>query len=95
MYRQVYGERHPAAPDVKEIASDVPPVSLSGLPVAAKTPGGGVRATKATVAATTIHSSKSAKPAVMAAKRPATPAAKKSEAAKHVAPKKKKTTERA
>jgi soluble lytic murein transglycosylase len=46
VYRTVYGERHPAAPDVKEL-SEVPPVTLSVLPTAARTPGGGVRTTSA------------------------------------------------
>jgi soluble lytic murein transglycosylase len=47
MYRIIYGERHPAAPDVRDL-SDVPPVNLSSLPVAARTPGGGMRTTSAT-----------------------------------------------
>jgi len=47
MYRVIYGERHPAAPDVRDL-SEIPPVNLSSLPVAARTPGGGVRTTTAT-----------------------------------------------
>jgi len=92
MYRQIYAERHPMTPDVKEIAGDVPPVMLSGLPVAAKTPGGGIHTTTATKAAPP------AKKVVAAAKHPApapvakAPAPKKSNAAvKKAAPKKKKT----
>jgi soluble lytic murein transglycosylase len=46
MYRTIYGEKHPAMPDVKE-ASDIPAVNLSSLPVAARTPGGGVRTVSA------------------------------------------------
>lgn len=46
MYRTIYGEKHPNMPDVKE-ASDIPPVNLSTLPVAARTPGGGVRTVSA------------------------------------------------
>jgi soluble lytic murein transglycosylase len=42
MYRTIYGERHPGAPEVKDL-SDVPPVNLAVLPSAARTPGGGVR----------------------------------------------------
>jgi hypothetical protein len=47
MYRVIYGERHPAAPDVRDL-SEVPPVNLSSLPVAARTPGGGMHTTTAT-----------------------------------------------
>lgn len=47
MYRTIYGEKHPAAPDVRDL-SDVPPVNLSSLPAAARTPGGGTRTTSAT-----------------------------------------------
>lgn len=98
MYRTIYGERHPAAPDVKELATDVPPVMLAGLPVAAKTPGGGVRTTRATKAVPSARRAP-ARTAVVSAKRPVT-AAKKTEpgptkkseaAAKKAAPKKKKT----
>jgi len=49
MYRTIYAEKHPPMPDVKE-ASDIPPVNLSSLPVAARTPGGGVRTVVATKA---------------------------------------------
>jgi soluble lytic murein transglycosylase len=89
MYRTIYGERHPAMPDVKEV-SDIPPVNLSALPVAARTPGGGhVR----TVAATRkMAPPRSRKTPVLQSKaglkRPVT-AAKKSVAAKKAAVKKK------
>jgi len=43
MYRTIYGERHPYVAEPKDI-SDVPAVNLSSLPLAARTPGGGVRA---------------------------------------------------
>jgi len=46
MYRTIYGEKHPNIPDVKE-ASDIPPVNLSTLPAAARTPGGGTRTVSA------------------------------------------------
>ncbi len=39
MYRTIYGERHAAAPEVKDV-SEVPAVNLSSLPAAARTPGG-------------------------------------------------------
>lgn len=43
MYRTVYGaERRPAAVDLKD-DSDVPPVQLASLPLAARTPGGGAK----------------------------------------------------
>jgi soluble lytic murein transglycosylase len=57
MYRTIYGERHPAAPDVRDL-SDVPPVNLSSLPVAARTPGGGMRTTSATDRATSKTAAK-------------------------------------
>ncbi|MEP6714770.1 MAG: transglycosylase SLT domain-containing protein [Terriglobia bacterium] len=47
MYRLVYGQKHVAAAVLKDV-SDVPPVNLSSLPVAARTPGGGRVAVKAT-----------------------------------------------
>lgn len=51
MYRTIYGERHAAVAEVKDV-SEVPPVRLASLPLAARTPGGGVRtATKTTVKA--------------------------------------------
>ena len=50
MYRIIYGERHPDAADVKDL-SDVPPVNLAVLPLAARTPGGGVKTAVARKAA--------------------------------------------
>jgi hypothetical protein len=91
MYRQIYGERHPAALEVKD-TSEVPAVTLSGLPAAAKTPGGGIRTTSATKPAP-----KAVKKTVVASKavtqkKTTGSASKRSEAvAKHPAPKKKKT----
>jgi soluble lytic murein transglycosylase len=74
MYRIVYGERHPDAADVKDL-SDVPPVNLASLPLAARTPGGGVKTAVARKAAPVSTASK-AKPVSRR------PAAKKSVAAK-------------
>lgn len=88
MYRTIYAEKHPAMPDVKE-ASDIPAVNLSSLPVAARTPGGGVR----TVAATRKPVPRNKKkPVVVSSKAPVKrPAAqKKSVAAKKPAAQKKK-----
>jgi soluble lytic murein transglycosylase len=91
MYRTIYGEKHPAALEVKEM-SELPRVNLASLPVAARTPGGGARATTATRAPAKAVSARAKKPASskasVAAKRPA---AKKSEAAKKTSPKKKKS----
>jgi hypothetical protein len=81
MYRIIYGERHPGAADVKDL-SDVPPVNLASLPLAARTPGGGVKtAAKAPVgkpksvakhpAATTKKSVAAKKPVVEKKKDPA------------------------
>jgi len=87
VYRAIYGDRRPTAPDVAEIPSDVPPVTLAVLPAAARTPGGGVR----TIAATTPGASRShtvaRKPVVSSRRVPA----KKSDSAKKTVPKKKKT----
>ncbi len=76
MYRMVYGEKHEPVPEAKEV-SDVPPVNLSSLPVAARTPGGGKAAVKATTKRKTV------------ARRTA-PASKKSVAARHASAQKKK-----
>lgn len=86
MYRTIYGERHPGALEVKEM-SELPRVNLASLPVAARTPGGGVRTTTATKAAA-LHAKKTiaAKPAVISKKA----TGKKSEAARKTLPKKKK-----
>jgi soluble lytic murein transglycosylase len=93
MYRTIYAEKHPAMPDVKE-ASDIPPVNLSSLPVAARTPGGGVRTVSAT--RTPVPRTKK-KPAVVSSKAPVkhpatakTVATKKSVAAKKPVVQKKK-----
>jgi soluble lytic murein transglycosylase len=43
MYRRLYGEKHPAMLAEAKDVSDVPPVNLASLPLAARTPGGGVR----------------------------------------------------
>jgi soluble lytic murein transglycosylase len=72
MYRIIYGARHPGAADVKDL-SDVPPVNLAALPLAARTPGGGVK----TAAKAPVRVVAKARPA---AKRPV--ATKKSVAAK-------------
>ncbi|MES1258029.1 MAG: transglycosylase SLT domain-containing protein [Acidobacteriota bacterium] len=42
MYRTIYGERHLQALDARDV-SEVPPVNLSSLPLAARTPGGGLK----------------------------------------------------
>jgi soluble lytic murein transglycosylase len=76
MYRVVYGERHTGAADVKDL-SDVPPVNLASLPVAARTPGGGVKTAVAHQAPVRAVSKGKA-----VAKRPAAAAPKKSVAAK-------------
>ncbi len=80
MYRTIYGERHSGAADVKDL-SDVPPVNLAVLPLAARTPGGGIRTVVARKPPVSKH-----KPA---AKRPAA-ATKKSVAAKRPVVEKKK-----
>jgi soluble lytic murein transglycosylase len=86
MYRTIYGEKHPGAREVKEM-SELPRVNLASLPVAARTPGGGVRTTTATKSvASRSKKGASAKPAVNSKRAPA----KKSEAAKKAPPKKKK-----
>jgi soluble lytic murein transglycosylase len=66
MYRTIYAEKHPAMPDVKE-ASDIPAVNLSSLPVAARTPGGGVRTVSATKTPV-LRKSARKKPAVLSSK---------------------------
>ena len=85
MYRTIYAEHHPAMPDVKEL-SDIPPVNLSTLPVAARTPGGGpkvvpvARSTKKIVRRPTAAATKSSTPKPAATKKSVTakkPAAKK------------------
>ena len=68
MYRTIYGEKHPGAPDVKDL-SDIPPVNLANLPAAARTPGGGVRTTSARVPARSTVASRSASRKRGAAKR--------------------------
>jgi soluble lytic murein transglycosylase len=83
MYKTIYGEKHPGALEVKE-TSELPRVNLASLPVAARTPGGGVRTTTATKAA--ASRSKKAPAKVISKKAPA----KKSEAAKKTVTKKKK-----
>ena len=82
MYRTLYAEHHPARPDVKDL-SDIPPVTLSVLPVAARTPGGGVRTTRATTPSPLAHA---------AVKRPVVASRKTTPSAKKAVPKKKKTT---
>jgi soluble lytic murein transglycosylase len=42
MYRTIYGERHPMVAEVKDV-SEVPPVNLASLPLAARLPGGGAK----------------------------------------------------
>jgi soluble lytic murein transglycosylase len=86
MYRIIYGERHPDAADVKDL-SDVPPVNLAVLPLAARTPGGGVKTAVARKApAAPVNKARSV------AKRPVptTAATKKSVAAKKTVVEKKK-----
>jgi soluble lytic murein transglycosylase len=43
MYRRLYGEKHPAMLAEAKDVSDVPPVNLASLPLAARTPGGGAK----------------------------------------------------
>jgi soluble lytic murein transglycosylase len=68
MYRTIYGERQPAAAELKDV-SDVPPVNLSSLPLAARTPGGGV---KTAVRATPARTRKAVAKRSVAQKSPAT-----------------------
>jgi hypothetical protein len=92
MYRTIYAERHPAAPDVRDL-SDVPPVNLSSLPTAARTPGGGTRTTSATNRTTTQRAAakRKAKSSTVAKKGSGkkTSDTKKSVAGKKAPPKKK------
>ncbi|HKD05831.1 MAG TPA: transglycosylase SLT domain-containing protein [Bryobacteraceae bacterium] len=93
MYRTIYAEKHPAAPDVRDL-SDFPPVNLSSLPAAARTPGGGMHTTSATNHTVPKTAAKRrAKSAAVAkkgsgSKRPASES-KKSVAGKKAPPKKK------
>jgi len=67
MYRTIYGEKHPNAPEIKDL-SEVPPVNLASLPLAARTPGGGVKTVrKSPVVATAKKPAAKKKPAAMAA----------------------------
>jgi soluble lytic murein transglycosylase len=51
MYRKLYGEKRQLVAEVKDV-SDVPRVNLASLPLAARTPGGGIKTvTKATATA--------------------------------------------
>jgi soluble lytic murein transglycosylase len=84
MYRTIYGERHPSMPDVKELSTDVPPVVLSVLPAAARTPGGGVKTISAITPATHTHAAVK-KPAAAANH---TPSPSRPGAASHTAAKK-------
>jgi hypothetical protein len=81
MYRTIYGDRHPATAPIGNL-SDVPAVTLSVLPAAARTPGGGVKPGSATTSAL-----KRPAPTRASAKKPA-PVASKHPAAKKPAPKK-------
>jgi soluble lytic murein transglycosylase len=85
MYRTIYGEKHTGMPDVKDL-SDIPPVNLSSLPVAARTPGGGIRTVTATRTGAR-SASKTGAPRTRAA----AGSAKKKTVAKKTAPKKKPT----
>ena len=85
MYRIVYGQKHPGAPDVKEV-SEVAPVNLSILPVAARTPGGGAKTTTATRAPAARVKTVASKKAPASQHAAST---KKTEASKKVVPKKK------
>ncbi len=91
MYRIIYGEKHPAAPDVKEV-SDVAPTNLSILPAAARTPGGGARTTTATRAAPPAHSKTVASKKSSSKTSSSKTSAKTAAAAKKAPPKKKKTS---
>jgi hypothetical protein len=71
MYRTIYGERHPGAADVKDM-SDVPPVNLAVLPLAARTPGGGIRTVVARKTPVTRRRSPAATKKKVAAKRAVT-----------------------
>ena len=82
MYRKLYGERHPDAADIKD-SSDVPPVNLASLPLAARTPGGGVRTAVARKAPTNRARTAAKRPTAVTKKSIATrrPAAKKKDPA--------------
>ena len=73
MYRTIYGDRRPpVAPymaDAKDV-SDVPPVNLASLPLAARTPGGGLKTPLAKPAAPRKVTSRSTSKAGAAAKKP-------------------------
>jgi soluble lytic murein transglycosylase len=61
MYRRLYGERHAVPMDVKDPA-EVPPVNLSLLPAAARTPGGGVKTAVSSAKKTTVAKKPAAAP---------------------------------
>lgn len=48
MYRVIYGQKHPMVAEVRD-GSEIPPVNLASLPLAARMPGGVVRTAKAPV----------------------------------------------
>ncbi|HVW86827.1 MAG TPA: transglycosylase SLT domain-containing protein [Bryobacteraceae bacterium] len=88
MYRTLYGEKHAAMPEVRDVA-DVPPVNLASLPLAARTPGGGRKPT--TVAHRTVTAKRrvAASRKRVASSKTALKPARKSAVAKHAPAKKK------
>ena len=88
VYRAIYRDNRLKQGDVKE-AYDVPPVRLTNLPLAARTPGGGVKSKTASVPGPRpgVRTVSRAKPTVV--KKPAAQSAAKKAPAKAPTPKKK------
>ena len=88
VYRAIYRDNRLKQGDVKE-AYDVPPVRLTNLPLAARTPGGGVKSKTASVPGPRpgVRTVSRAKPTVV--KKPAAQSATKKAPAKAPTPKKK------
>ena len=81
-YRYIYGQKHPNLADVRD-NYDTPPVYLTSLPKAARTPGGGMQAAPARPATKPGVTTRKAAPAP--AKRPAIQGKKKTPPAKRPA----------